>query len=297
MNAINPKLLAAYKFHRKHGRTAAHVALARTRDDVAAGKIRYPGPIGPAVYWQTGRPGLAYIKDPDAAGLRFIGRVAPDCGGRNGYWDDREIGGWYTDPDGLVDRDGEGLCWGVVYQLPGRDGYARYVAGYQMGGHDDGPTIDFGNIIAEYVGDHTYMYCRPRDTDGAREAARIADAMARRAAERAREYQTAWAAGAMWADRADTVARARETIRELLAERRQARAAGIANYSAICAAIRDRVAGLLDDIRDAREEMRELAAGEFDRDNCWRGFWTGDPDLAAAFNDAAGRAVIGESRQ
>lgn len=291
MNTINPKLLTNYRYHRRHW-VRPSVALEYARYDLTAGIARYPRPIGPAVYWQTDAPGRAYVEDPDSAGLRLVGRVMPECGGRNGYWDDSETCGWHTDPDGFVARDGEGLCWGVVYQLPGRDGYARYVAGYQFGGCDGGSTVDFGDIITEYVGDHTYMYCRPRDTDGAREAARLADAMAQHAAEREREYQTAWAAGSMWADRADAVARARETIRELLAERRQARAAGVANYSAICAAIRDRVAGLLDDIRDARQEMDKLAAGDYHARDIYRGFWPGDPDLAAAFNDGAGRAVL-----
>ena len=43
-------------------------------------------------------------------------------------------------------EDGSGLAWGVVYRLPARRGVSRFVAGYQFGGVDGGPSLDFGTV-------------------------------------------------------------------------------------------------------------------------------------------------------
>ena len=80
-------------------------------------------------------------------GLREVGDVRPDCGGRNGVFQSggRPVG-FYCNPWAESFKDGSGLAWGVVYQLPARRGVSRFVAGYQFGGVDGGPSLDFGTV-------------------------------------------------------------------------------------------------------------------------------------------------------
>ena len=75
--------------------------------------------------------------------------------------------GWYTDPDGITSRDGDGLCWGVVAYV----GHGRYLAGYVLGGTDCGGF----HLDAFY--------------DSEREAARVADSIAEQVAEKERDYR------------------------------------------------------------------------------------------------------------
>ena len=53
--------------------------------------------------------------------LRMVGKVQTE-NRRYGDTFTYETAGWYTDDDGLVMKDGTGLVWGEVYQLPARDG-------------------------------------------------------------------------------------------------------------------------------------------------------------------------------
>lgn len=314
---MNEALLNAYKFHRRNRAKAsrpsimnATQALQYARGDVEAGKRRYPSePM--RVCWQSNdnprsSERLGYVESPEKIGLRLVGRVIANCGGRNGIWDKRDDSGWFTDPHGDTFKDGTGLCYGVVYQLPGKDGKARFVAGYQFGGCDGGPMVDFGTVFEEpaaywelvrkeahgtYGGYWNYQD-NPREMDAALTAARSADSMARRAAEDEREYQTAWQAGNLYATAKEEIADNRTTCLELLADRRKARANGLAGYDAICAAIRDKVSGYLSDISDAREKMAKLASGDYQKGETWYGFFTGDARLRAAFNDGAGEVVL-----
>ena len=252
-------------------------AIALARADVAQGKRRYPsGYRGDGgVYRQSGKPGLAYVGKPESVGLRFVGKVEAECGGRNGYWSKRETCGWYTDPHG-----GTGLCWGVVYQITGRNGESRFVAGYQFGGCDDGPTLDIGTIYAEPRDDYD---ASPTELDAARDAARSADSMAQHAAEAEREYQTAWQAGSAYASEGETIAEARKDALAILKERHAVKGDKGA-YPALCAAIRDRVADLLSTISEARAKRANLAAG--DEPDLY--FWPGDKRLQDAFCEGAG---------
>jgi len=302
---------AIYANARNGGRVAASVAIARARraletlaearavymaanpatgdaeapgalpiDNAAGHKARaaYVGAIARAGGYGSGRVwGSSYREGGD--GLRYVGRVMPDCGGRNGYWDSRDDCGHYTDPWGESFRDGSGLCFGVVYQLTGRDGRARFVAGFQFGGVDGGPSLDLSTVY-ESEGEDSAM-------DGAQHsgASRAADDMAKRAAEAESNYQAAWGAGAGWADLSEQVATARGAALAILKERRESqRAAPGAELPALCGAIRAQVSGLCDTIREAREGMAELAGG--DADSYW--FYTGDSRLRAAFCEGAG---------
>jgi hypothetical protein len=150
--------------------------------------------IWPSVSWSEKDKGLAYIardigQYDKGHLLRFVGRVIPESyGGHNCFDKDyrsEHHTGWFTNPDGICDKDGYGLVWGVVCQLTGHKHRTRLVAGYQFGGCDGGPTIDFSRIFWGDPGES----CSVVDSDAAREAARYADDMAKRVAEDERIYQ------------------------------------------------------------------------------------------------------------
>jgi hypothetical protein len=177
----------------------------------------------------------------------------------------RDASNWYDNPYGESFRDGTGLVCGVVAQLRGRNGRAVYVAGFRFKGNDDNGTFDLAELFTADGRDES-------DAEAAAtEAARAADSLAETAAELEREYQeteaaraAAFDAGEQWAAAAVTIAEARGAIRRLLADRRKARAAGLAELPAICRAIKDSVAGFLSDIAEARELREELASADYD---------------------------------
>lgn len=255
--------------------THAIDALICARNDVAQGVNRYPLPRVP-----FGTLG-GYREEAD--GLRYVGRVSPEF--RRGPFGGRESEGWLTLPGGETYKDGTGLCFGVVYRLPGRKGESRYVAGYQFGGQDGGPSLDLSRVFADERG-ASYWDGSPPDTKASRAAARHADDLAKAAAEAEREYQTAWEAGSRWEAIREQMRADCADLRAILKERRAVKGAG--NYPALCSAIRSQVAELWRQIHGARERMRELAEG----DSVDLGFWSGDARLREAFNDGAGEAVL-----
>lgn len=232
----------------------------------AASRLYLPSPA--ALTWQAPATGaaarrgerLAYIDKPESFGLRHVGNVEAESHGGRDAFSNRDSCGWYTDPHGDVFRDGTGLVWGVVYQLPARNGCARFVAGYEFGGQDGGPCLDLGNVYtSESARGLNCSYEGAQGHDDARDAARAADSMAERAAEREREYQTAWQCGRAYDDARQE---ARTAALALLKERRAAMARAAGNLPAICAAIRASVQGHVETIREARETMAKALEGE-----------------------------------
>ena len=314
---ISDALKAAYRYHRnavhsvelatfprlpdrdgfKSSGSAALQCIGAARKDVAAGKARYPATdIFPAVSWQApddARPRsserLAYVDSLGRAGLRMVGRVLADH--PRDLWNNRGTeSGWITDAYGETSEDGTGLCWGVVCQLPGRNGKARFVAGYQFGGTDGGtdagPTLDLGTIYESESarGDD----CKPQDHEDARDAARVADSMARIAAEAEREYQTASAAGSRWYSSWEELADNRATVLATIRELKGACQTIAALPETIKARIRSSIESDLDTRSGILARMARLAEGEF------QGliFWNGDERLKAAFNEGACRKVL-----
>lgn len=270
-------------------------ALRKAREAMAAGKKSY-GRYSPAVHYQPEeKPGpwrrevLAFIDKPEAFGFRFVGEVYPD-GRRGELFNARpDKCGYYTDPYGDSFRDGSGLCWGVVYQLPARDGVSRFVAGYVMGGCDsDNPTLEVSRIFESDDARGDSWGSGATERDAAREAARYADSMARHAAERERDYQAAWQLGARYAEAAESIAEARKAALALLRERREAKAAG-GDMPAICAAIRSQVSGFIREIREARRTMTKALDGNGGEYLC---VYMGDESHKAAFCDGAGLAAF-----
>lgn len=229
---------------------------------LARGMTEAPAPI------YGGMPGRSY---PDTDSAFRSTTPAHDVSGGPDH------NGWYTDPFGDVFRDGSGLCFGVVCQLPGKGGRARYVAGYQFGGVDGGPTLDLTTVYeSESTGWHG-------DTpDAMTDAARAADELARIAGEKEREYQTAWQAGSQWAGELETVETTRRETLALLKENRES--GGSRDLPAIHATIKAAACEARARIVAARDRMKELAAG--DCDSLY--FWPGDETLQGAFCEGAG---------
>lgn len=285
---ISPALKSAFCYHMRNDRPAfwhAHgytptvathkggtgvavECMRRARADLDAEKRRYPEPIR-----------QNYREESD--GLRFIGRVAP--GTNRQIFDTRGDSGWCTDPHGHTTKDGTGLCFGVVYQLPGRKGESRFVAGYQFGGIDGGPTLDLNRVFTEPKSPDSYWiaYGDKDDITTLRHAARHADSMAEAAAEKEREYQIAWQAGNAWENLGEQIATDRAELLAILKERRAVKGT---DAPALCAAIRGTVNGLLRSIQRGRAKRAELAAG--DSPDLY--FWTDEERLRDAFCDGAG---------
>lgn len=172
--------------------------------------------------------------------------------------------GWYTNPYGESFRDGSGLVWGVVASLPGKDCKPRYLAGYQFGGQDQGITLDLRTIY-----------------ESEDDAARAGDSMAERAGEKEKEYQTAWQAGSQWRELKEQVCELRKQALAVLRENRES--GGSRDLPAIHAFIRDKVCEMRGDIGRKRDQMRDLANGDFQE----LIFWPGGESERDAFCEGA----------
>lgn len=274
------------RYPRPAGPNPAIEALAAARADVAAGKARYPRS---ARYSAAGAPfpgygtrAMRWCESPADLGLRFVGYA--DKLARIDHT------GWFTD------EFQDSTVRGVVYQLPARNGRPVYVSGYDNadnGAADNGgpAAIDFGTLWTGTESDSDYYESNRHNGDGAKSAAYHADKLAERMAEQERAYQAASSAGMRWADIGETIANTRRDLLALLAERREAKAAG-ALYPSICATLAASVNRMLDSIREARAERMALASGEGLGRESVHSFYTGDADLRAAFNESAGEEVL-----
>lgn len=243
---MDAKLRAAFRYHRRRGANATR-AMTWARRDVAENTRRIDA--GGASWGAYGKEGARWLENPEESGLRIVGEAHRLMHMRHT--------GWYTTPDGW---DGETLA-GVVLALPGRDGAARFLAGYRESG-TGGICVDMARGIISTPGD---------DDAAKHEAARAADRFAEIHAERSRDYDEAWQAGARWRDLGDQIAQERRDLLAALAERRRV---GAIEAPGLCALLRRKVADVLASIEKARAEREELR--EFER-------WQGD-----AWRDGAG---------
>ncbi len=180
--------------------------------------------------------------------------------------------GWYTNPYGESFKDGSGLVWGVVASLPGKDHKPRYLAGYQFGGQDQGITLSLKTIY-----------------DSEDDAARAGDSMAEKAGESEKEYQTAWQAGSRWADLKQELSDIRQRVLEVLKENRES--GGSRDLPAIHAFIRDKVCEMRGEMARKRDQMRDLANGDFQE----LIFWPRGESERDAFCEGAGVTSYPES--
>lgn len=171
----------------------AHAALAQARKEFAEKRFRYAWPgIWSSLGGSDGAPFAAYgekacrwFENPESKGLRLVG-LAHEIGeaGHSHCRDAVEHTGWYLDSAGC----GETVA-GVVYQLPGKDGKARYLAGYADPWNPGTAMLSLDIIEGER-----------KDSDwesdpALRDAARYADRIAESMAEETREYDDAWRRG------------------------------------------------------------------------------------------------------
>lgn len=276
---------AFYHAHGYNGRNAwpekangiAVECLSRARADMAEGKTRYFDSYIHRAHKDSN--GMIYLGDkPENFGLRLVGRVQPDAG-RHGIWESRSnmrhASGYYAD---CYQSE---ICFPLVYQLPGRNGQARFVAAYDFSDRDGGLVFDMRNIFTEDARAYGYA-TSAQDFDAAREAASHADSIASAAAEEEREYSTAWQAGAQWADEQEAIKAARQEALAILKERRAVK--GQAGFPALCKAIAGQVAALRETMQEARDKAAKLASGGYGD----LYFWQGDKRLQGAFCEGAG---------
>lgn len=117
-----------------------------------------------------------------------------------------------------------------------------------------------------------------------REAAISADGLADGLAEKEREWNEAWAAGNAYMTAGEELLNARKAFKAI---RSELKTVTPGNTPAICAAIRSRIAAIVADMSEAKENREKL------RDE-WSVQWR--RELWPAFNDGAGERVIVESR-
>lgn len=147
--------------------------------------------------------------------------------------------GWYTDSfqsDKLA---------GYVLQLPAHKGQPVYIPATKH---------SLWSGVTLYPND---MHDTPLN------CARAADQYAEHAAEAEREYQAQESAKMEIAEKQDEIAKLRTDRRALVREIRAARVTGVAGFPAICNALRDRLAELRDESRDAYDRIGKL------QDNYW----------------------------
>ncbi len=270
---VSQALLNAFRSHRQHKLSSrdrtmrtASAALSFARQDVDSGRAHYPSsdPFKEsAVGWQDRSDSpvpskraerIGYVPHPEMVGLRLVGEVESE-GSRNVWNKGVSKGGWFTDPCGDVFKDGTGLCWGVVYQLPGRKGVSRYVAGYHFGGVEGGPTLDFGTVYEEPPVFGIWNQ-DPKDHDAARTAAYAADSMAKHAAEEEKEYRAADSAGLRFYELGEEIAASRKEVLALLAEVKPLRKGAEAGKLPLaCKAL----------LSDVRSTLREIAKARLER--------------------------------
>lgn len=260
-----------------HGTRAARI-MALAREDVANGKARYPNPIKPYATATRQEDGKTYVENPDSCGLRLVGMVEAE----SAKITKSEFPGWFTDPYGDSFKDGTGLCWGEVYQLPGRNRKARYVAAYQFGGQDGGPIVDLREIFED---DRRGGSSYDDNSEALRDACRSADHMAEHAAESEREYQAAWQAGNRFADLLNDIKAAQAENAKLRVELR-----ALADLDSPIAkkTIRDKIRKNVESIQEWRTARKQLRDGQGEsRDDCYRQFGTYDKRLVEAFREGA----------
>lgn len=270
-------------FRHKRGMTATEAIKAARAIPAEYTKGReYYGPTGGA--GAADSDGLRWIEDTGACGLRFLGDAESVAGRSAGLPTAYYAGDW------MQYRPG-------VWQLPGKAGEARLVAGYrEMEGDGEmnpgSARIDCSRV---YRVDCRADWTSLRGTDDdARDAAQAAAEIARIAAERESEYQEAYARGQEAARLDNEAIEARKEALPILREMSLLkRSAGFrlaygdkgADAPAIRAAVCARVESLLETISEKRA-ARDEAWG-----NCWRGI-DQEPWLSGFMDEAAGQGFV-----
>ena len=215
--------------------------------------------------WPQEGKGLFFF-ETEEQGLRNSQKAAEFLG--------RDAGGYYAD------SYQENICAGLVAQLPSRNGKSRFVAGYRFSESDGNGigTFDLSRVFESdfeserdlarrQIGKAYWTpdmeapgyWAEEAHKTARKEAARAADSMAESAAEKERDYQEAWRAGSDWQEAQAAEVELRREALAILAERRAARSINPAAFPALCAALRDKVESLWEEIQESRKEREALA--------------------------------------
>lgn len=312
---MNELLLSAYRYHRatalsrwnptRHGlkgipTTFALAAFDKARRDVVNSVRRYASsPWAKPVTNGTTESGCRWIENPAAMGLRFVGYC-------DKISDTIRHTGWFTDPD----QDGK--IRGCVYQLPGRGGKARFVAAHdnEDNGAADcgGPAyVDFSTVYrSDFVAEmrsalrdiskrhqtpammNPGYWAESAHGTAKKEAAIGADSFAESAAEKERDYQTAWQAGSQYANCLQELAAIRASVRQTIRDMKGACDTLRTLPASLKARLRSSIKAELSERETIFQRMERLKDGEADS-LC---FWPGDERLHGAFNEGAGCVVL-----
>lgn len=240
---MKTELLRAYKEFRRAETFGAKWALecARHRDAAGAKYFSNDWPWNRGQWNVTpiehrkGKDG-AWIENTKSAGLRFVAYADELTNIRHK--------GWFTNPN-FFDE----VLRGAVWQLPARNGAARFVAGYVDPNNEGAAFVDL-NDIHEARGDNT--------EDAKRGAAYAADSLAERVAEREREYNEQWQAGARWADLGERLAELRRETLAFIAELKTLARPEICGKPHLLQATRDCVRFKLDKLSECKRERAKL---------------------------------------
>jgi hypothetical protein len=285
---MSPDLVSTYRFHKRaylnrfaarlnpsalNSGLVSQMALAKAREDIAQGKSRYCS----AIY--TSGIASPYRREPGAA--LFIESVS-DIGARfmaysDDIWRGLNHAGWYADTfQDLIYR-------GAVLQIPGRKGHMRFIAAYEES-CNGGYVLDLSRKAV--FSDLADSCLTPADSDAARDCASVANSFAESAAEKARDYDTAWQAGVQWFELGQEIREIRKEALSLIRDAKR-KCDALQKDSPLWRAVRDTLDGFLGAIRDARSQRQTLAGG----DHSEFGFYP-SADLRAAFNDGAQETVL-----
>jgi len=187
MSYLNPELRAAIERWRlKHEALAAFtgVKYVMTSRYIELSQPRRPHHLDNWLLLASAP--TQYTKHAESSNsMRWVGNVVPERGHRHQkvFADEGDIHGWFLNNHGeYAESNGEGLVWGVVYQLTAKHGKERFVAGYRVGGEWD-VTLDLSKVFVEE--ERELRDRNPSQLSAAQKAARHADELA--------EQHAAWA--------------------------------------------------------------------------------------------------------
>lgn len=277
---MNEKLLFVFRAFRGQMATSAGKAIGYAREWLA----KHPGETQYRVWmdWRVanrhatsvgGSPteDTRWVQNPESLGWRMVG-FADEINPRG-----IQHRGWYAD------ANQDETYRGVVYLLPGKRGLTRLMVGYVDSENPDSAVLQ-NHIEATLRVDAWYGHGTLNHLDELCSAAYAADHLAETAAERARDYDTAWQAGARYASNRDEIKALRKQARSFVFAARD----NVKANPTICEALTERVQQCREQVHDLIDECRELARG----DASGLCFWPGDKELANAFNEGASADVI-----
>jgi hypothetical protein len=251
---------------RKAGRTLPKALLfARQYQEQAARYHAEKDPVKKRLIGYPKMPGMIEYNPENEKGFRWVEKASQGLRVKT-----REETGWYIDS----------ICCDVAYpslvQIPARNGQARYFPAIADPCNDDCFLVDFSESFDD-------------EKDAWTQANRTTESYA----EECREYDSAWQAGARYAQESEELSATRkEFLKTILTYKKTESVLPEESKSQYAELVREKVKELLAAIRKNRETMEALSRGEGIGRECDFSFYTGDKKLRMAFNDGAEKMVL-----